>query len=133
TGAISSVKGEEFRNLPVASVDKVLQGRLAGVQVVNNGGAPGSSASIRIRGTGTVNDSDPLYVIDGVPTESIAGINQNNIESIEVLKDASASAIYGTRAANGVIIVTTRKGRRGGKTQMNLDFYTGFSNVIKTV
>jgi len=133
TGAISSVEGEEFKNLPVASVDKVLQGRLAGVQVVNNGGAPGSTASVRIRGTGTVNDSDPLYVVDGVPTGSIAGINQNNIESIEVLKDASASAIYGTRAANGVVIITTRKGRKGEKTQMNLDVYTGFSNVIKTI
>ena len=133
TGAISSVGGDEFKNLPVASVDKVLQGRLAGVQVVNNGGAPGSDASVRIRGTGTVNNSDPLYVVDGVPTGSIAGINQNNIESIEVLKDASASAIYGTRAANGVVIITTRKGRKGEKTQMNLDVYTGFSNVIKTL
>lgn len=133
TGAISSVKGEEFRNLPVASVDKVLQGRLSGVQVVNNGGAPGANASIRIRGTGTVNDSEPLYVIDGVPTGSISGINQNNIESIEVLKDASASAIYGTRAANGVVIITTRKGRAGTKTQINVDAYTGFSNLIKKI
>ncbi|SDM48262.1 SusC/RagA family TonB-linked outer membrane protein [Kriegella aquimaris] len=133
TGAISSVDGDDFKNLPVASVDKVLQGRLAGVQVVNNGGAPGAGASIRIRGTGTVNNSDPLYVIDGVPTGSIAGINQNNIESIEVLKDASASAIYGTRAANGVVIITTKKGRRGQKTEMTLDAYTGFSNVVKTI
>ncbi|OWW27403.1 SusC/RagA family TonB-linked outer membrane protein [Zobellia sp. OII3] len=133
TGAISSVSGDNFKNLPVSSVDKVLQGRLAGVQVVNNGGAPGAGASIRIRGTGTVNNSDPLYVIDGVPTSSIAGVNQNNIESIEVLKDASASAIYGTRAANGVVIITTKKGRKGEKTQMTLDSYVGFSNVVKTI
>ncbi|MGI9542055.1 MAG: TonB-dependent receptor plug domain-containing protein, partial [Cyclobacteriaceae bacterium] len=110
TGAISSVKGDDFKNLPISGIDKALQGRLAGVQVVPNGGAPGASTAIRIRGTGTVNNSEPLYIVDGIPTQNIDGINPNDIESIEVLKDASASAIYGTRAANGVVIITTRKG-----------------------
>ena len=132
TGAISSVKGEDFRNLPVEGIDKAIQGRIAGVQVVRNGGAPGASTAIRIRGTGTVNNSEPLYIVDGIPTSSIDGLNPNNIESIEVLKDASASAIYGTRAANGVVIVTTRKGE-SGKLSMNVNAYTGISNVAKTI
>lgn len=132
TGAISSVKGEDFRNQPVSGLDKALQGRVAGLQVVRNGGAPGASTAIRIRGTGTVNNSDPLYIVDGIPTINIDGINPNDIESVEVLKDASASAIYGTRAANGVVILTTRKGR-SGKLTMNVDAYTGISNVTKTL
>ena len=132
TGAISSIKGEDFKNQPVTGLDKALQGRIAGLQVVRNGGAPGGSTSIRIRGTGTVNNSDPLYIVDGVPTSNIDGINPNNIESVEVLKDASASAIYGTRAANGVVIITTRKGR-SGKMEVSVDMYTGFSNVTKTI
>ncbi len=133
TGAISSVKAEEIENLPVANVEKALQGRMSGVQVVNNGGAPGGETKIRIRGTGTVNNSDPLYVVDGVPTSNINGLNQNNIASLEVLKDASASAIYGTRAANGVVIITTKKGTKGQKPSINLNAYTGFSNVRKTI
>lgn len=132
TGAISSIKGDDFKNLPISGIDKALQGRMAGVQVVPNGGAPGGSVAIRIRGTGTVNNSEPLYVVDGIPTANIDGVNPNDIESIQVLKDASASAIYGTRAANGVVIVTTRKGK-SGKLNMNVDAYTGFSNVGKTL
>jgi len=133
TGAISSIKGDDFKNLPVSGIDKALQGRMAGVQVVPNGGAPGGSVAIRIRGTGTVNNSEPLYVVDGIPTANINGINPNDIESIQVLKDASASAIYGTRAANGVVIVTTRKGKSGEKLNVNVDVYSGFSNVVKTL
>jgi hypothetical protein len=93
TGAISSLRGEAIENIPVSTADKAIQGRIAGVQVIRNGGAPGSDTSIRIRGTGTVNNADPLYIIDGVPTSSITGINPIDIKSIEVLKDASASAI----------------------------------------
>ena len=130
TGAISSIKGEDFKNQPVTGLDKALQGRIAGLQVVRNGGAPGSSPKLRIRGTGTVNNSDPLYIVDGVPSSNIDGINPNNIESVEVLKDASASAIYGTRAANGVLIVTTKKGK-SGKMEVNFQMYTGFSNLMK--
>lgn len=132
TGAISSLNGADFQNIPVTSAEKAIQGRIAGVQVVRNGGAPGGSTSVRIRGTGTVNNSEPLYVIDGVPTSGIDGINPNDIKSIEVLKDASASAIYGTRAANGVVIVTTKKGRKG-QLNITVDAYTGISNVVKTL
>ena len=132
TGAISSLGGEAIENIPVSTADKAIQGRIAGVQVVRNGGAPGASASIRIRGTGTVNNADPLYIIDGIPTSSITGINPIDIKSIEVLKDASASAIYGTRAANGVVIVTTKRGVKG-QLNVTVDAYTGVSNVVKTL
>jgi TonB-linked SusC/RagA family outer membrane protein len=132
TGAISSVQGSDFIDQPVSGLDMALQGRLAGVQVVRNGGSPGASTSIRIRGTGTVNNSEPLYIVDGVPTSNIDGINPNNIESVEVLKDASASAIYGTRAANGVVIVTTKKGE-SGKLNMNINSYTGITTIGRTL
>ena len=132
TGAISSLKGEAIENVPVSTAEKAIQGRVAGVQIVRNGGAPGAASSIRIRGTGTVNNADPLYIIDGVPTSDIMGINPNDIQSIEVLKDASASAIYGTRAANGVVIITTKRGRKG-RLDVTLNTYTGMSNVVNTI
>ncbi|NJO02700.1 MAG: SusC/RagA family TonB-linked outer membrane protein [Bacteroidia bacterium] len=135
TGAISSVEGRDIQNIPVPGTSQALQGRVAGVQVVRNGGAPGERGRIRIRGTGTINDADPLVVIDGFPTSAAAidDVNPNDIESIEVLKDASASAIYGTRAANGVIIITTKRGNFNQKTRFSLNAYTGISNAINTV
>ncbi|MBB1645098.1 SusC/RagA family TonB-linked outer membrane protein [Sphingobacterium sp. UME9] len=138
TAAISSISGKDLENLPAASFDMLLQGRLAGVNVQNFSGAPGSSPTLAVRGTSAVslnysNDdyynviSNPLYVIDGVPqpteqfvgpntgtgTNYLAGLNPNDIESVDVLRDASAAAIYGSRAANGVIMITTKKGRNG--------------------
>ena len=133
TGAISQVKGQDFENLPVASSSQALQGRAAGVQVVRNGGAPGSTGSIRIRGVGTINNADPLIIVDGFPGSSLDDVNPNDIESIEVLKDASASAIYGTRAANGVIIVTTKRGKTNENLKFSVNAYTGFSNAINTL
>lgn len=133
TGSISSVKGSDFANLPVVGASQALQGRAAGVNVVRNGGAPGEGGSIRIRGTGTVNNADPLVVIDGVPSGSINDINPNDIASIEVLKDASSSAIYGQRAANGVILVTTKRGSFNEKLSVSLNVYTGVSSAIKTI
>jgi TonB-dependent SusC/RagA subfamily outer membrane receptor len=97
----------------VAVAQQALQGRTAGVNIVRNGGAPGDPGAIRIRGVGTVNDANPLIIIDGVPAGGLSDVNPNDIESIDVLKDASASAIYGTRAANGVVIVTTKRGKFG--------------------
>lgn len=125
TGAVSSVKSDLLENKPIASFDNALRGQIAGVQVRQNDGQPGGGASIRIRGTTSINGTnEPLYVIDGVPliSESVtdgqgltinplSSLSTNDIESIEVLKDASASAIYGARGANGVILVTTKKGR----------------------
>lgn len=130
TGAITTVKSDELRQLPVADVNQALQGRAAGVYVSNNG-SPGRGATIRIRGIGTVNNNGPLYVIDGVPAGGLNSINPADIESVEILKDASASAIYGSRAANGVILITTKKGK-AGKARVSLDSYYGTQSVWNT-
>lgn len=133
TGSVSSVSGEAVENLPVAGASQALQGRAAGVNVVRNGGAPGSGGSIRIRGTGTINSADPLVVIDGVPSGGINDINPNDIASIEVLKDASTSAIYGLRAANGVVIITTKRGKFNEGIKVSLNAYSGVSTPVKTI
>ncbi len=134
TGSISSIKGKEFENLPVSSTQQALQGRTAGVNIVRSGGEPGNSGAIRIRGVGTVNDANPLIIIDGVPSDGpLIDVNPNDIESVEVLKDASASAIYGTRAANGVVIVTTKRGKFGQGLKMSVNGYSGISNRIKSI
>ncbi|ULQ53279.1 SusC/RagA family TonB-linked outer membrane protein [Flavihumibacter fluvii] len=133
TGAVASIKGDEIKNLPTSSAVQSLQGRTAGVNVVRNGGSPGNTGSIRIRGTGTINNADPLIVIDGVPAGNLNSVNPNDIASIEVLKDASASAIYGTRAANGVVIVTTKRGGFELPSTITVNAYTGFSQARKTI
>lgn len=129
TGAISSVGSEQIRALPVPNLASAIQGRAAGVQVTN-AGAPGTDPIVRVRGIGTVGNNDPLYVIDGVPAGGLNQINPADIESIEVLKDASAAAIYGSRAANGVILVTTKKGT-AGKMQVNMESYYGTQSAWK--
>jgi TonB-linked SusC/RagA family outer membrane protein len=123
TGAVTVLTSEDFNKGPVTSADQMIQGKVAGLQIINGGGSPGESATIRIRsGSSLSANNDPLYVIDGVPVASggieggknpLTTINQNNIESITVLKDASATAIYGSRASNGVIIITTKRGKAG--------------------
>lgn len=145
TGSVSSVKADELKSTPSTTFDQALQGRAAGVQVVQSSGVPGGGTSIRIRGTSSVNaSSEPLYVIDGMLINNdmgevsvggsgpnigpLASINPNDIESIEILKDASASAIYGSRGANGVILITTKRGKAGvGK--INVDCYYGVQEV----
>ncbi|GAB3949748.1 TonB-dependent receptor [Spirosoma harenae] len=125
TGAVSTVTPKEITALPVPNVASALQGRVPGVSVVNNGG-PGSSPIVQIRGIGSISyGSGPLYVIDGVPTGDLNSFNTNDIESLEVLKDASSAAIYGSRAANGVILITTKKGGRDSKIRVTLDTYVG--------
>lgn len=131
TGTISSVKGDDFKNLPVSNAAQALQGRASGVDIIRDDGAPGAAYAIRVRGTGTINNSDPLIVIDGVPATNLNDINPNDIASIEILKDASSSAIYGTRAANGVVLVTTKKGNYGDQLSTTVNVYTGQSNVTK--
>ena len=133
TGSISSVKGEDLVSIPVRSAAEGLQGKVAGVTITSTGGSPGTAPSVRIRGIGTVNGNDPLYVVDGFPQSDIGWLNQNDIESMEILKDASAEAIYGSRGANGVIILVTKKGvmSRTHKMNVNLDMYYGFQNVTK--
>jgi TonB-linked SusC/RagA family outer membrane protein len=134
TGSISSVKGADIQNLPVSSVTQALDGRASGVNIVRNDGSPGAAPSIRIRGTGTINDANPLVVIDGVPSsnpDALSDVNPNDIASVEILKDASSSAIYGTRAANGVVLVTTKKGSYGQKLSTSVNAYTGISNTTR--
>jgi TonB-linked SusC/RagA family outer membrane protein len=124
TGSISSISSAQIENVPVTTLDQALQGRSAGVNVLNNDGAPGGGVNIQIRGIGSFGNNDPLFVVDGYP---IAGnlntINPGDIASIDILKDASATAIYGNRAANGVVIVSTKRGNRNG-VQLSLDALT---------
>jgi TonB-dependent starch-binding outer membrane protein SusC len=129
TGAVSSVSGKTLTELPSLSISEALQGRVAGLLVTNNG-SPGTQPIVRIRGISSISyASDPLYVIDGFPTGNLATIDVRDIETVDVLKDASAAAIYGSRATNGVIMITTKKGRRDGKLHVNLDSYIG-SQVV---
>jgi len=129
TGAMSNVKAEEISAVPVANAVEALQGRAAGVLVVNTGG-PGTEPSVSIRGLGSFNNNAPLYVVDGVIVGNLSGISQNDIESINVLKDASTTAVYGAKGANGVIMVTTKKGVKG-QTQLSLNAFTGFQTQPK--
>lgn len=129
SGAIGSVSSKEISAQPVINVSQALQGRVAGVSVTNNG-APGAAPIIRIRGIGTINNADPLYVVDGFPTGDLNSFDTRDIESVEVLKDASAAAIYGSRAANGVILITTKKGS-SNEFRVNFDSYIGVENAWK--
>ena len=125
TGAIATVSSRELIQLPVPSIESAIQGRVAGVSVVSNG-SPGESPIVRIRGIGSISySSSPLYVVDGFPTGDLNNFDSRDIESVDVLKDASAAAIYGSRAANGVIIITTKKGAKDGKLHVSYDGYVG--------
>ncbi|HEX7757425.1 MAG TPA: TonB-dependent receptor [Niabella sp.] len=147
TGAITSVNARDIANTPVKDVLSAMQGRMAGVQVVSNSGAPGDGISVTVRGQSSLNaGNDPLYVVDGVPIETtsisqlngfeshglspLSYINPSDIESIEVLKDAASTAIYGSRAANGVVIITTKNGKIG-QPKINLNFYAGVSTITR--
>ena len=153
TTAIGSVKARDLANQPVASFDQALAAKIAGVQVSQTSGAPGAALSVRVRGTGSISaGNDPLYVIDGIPLSRdtkfatggtntqfpdnpinvLSTINTDDIESIEVLKDASASAIYGSRGSNGVVLLTTKRGKEG-KTVINYDSYVGTQQVSKKI
>lgn len=128
TGAISTVSSKDIVAVPITNAESALQGRAAGVTVVN--GAPGSNPTVSIRGLSTMGNSAPLYVIDGVLTGNLSGLSPNDIESISVLKDASTTALYGSKAFNGVIVVTTKKGKKG-PGQLNFSTYVGGQEVTK--
>lgn len=114
TGSVSKVNSEKLGGRPIADVASALQGQMSGVEIRTTSGEPGSGIQIRVRGAASINaSSDPLYVVDGIPVDDLTSLNPNDIESIEVLKDASSSAIYGSRGANGVVLVTTKKGKDG--------------------
>ena len=131
TGAITSVSAEDLNKAPVAGLDQALQGRAAGVTVTTNSGQPGEWATIRIRGIGSaIGGNDPLFVVDGVITGDIRFLAPADIQSMEILKDASATAIYGSRGANGVILVTTKSGGQG-KANISFDAYWGIQNRWK--
>jgi TonB-dependent starch-binding outer membrane protein SusC len=128
TAAIAKVSSDDLAGTAPVRMDNALKGLAAGVNVTSSSGQPGAAARIRIRGTGTINNSDPLYIVDGMPIEGgLDYLNPNNIESIEVLKDAASGAIYGARAANGVVLVTTKEGKLG-KAQINYNFSTGWQS-----
>jgi TonB-linked SusC/RagA family outer membrane protein len=133
TGAVSTVQGNTLQQTPTPSVSQTLQGKVAGVQVTPASGAPGSQAIIRIRGTGTLNNASPLYVVDGMMTDNIDYLNPEDVASVEVLKDASATAIYGSRGANGVIIITTKKGTPSRTTQWSARAYVGTQSVLHQI
>jgi len=144
TSAIASVSSEQIKDMPLVGLDQAIQGRAAGVQVTNNSGAPGGGVSIRIRGTSSLGaGNEPLYVVDGVPINNtqtfnqqtgeervngMSNINPADIQSIEILKDAASTSIYGARAANGVVLITTKRGK-AGKPQIDLNTWYGFSQV----
>lgn len=133
TGAVSSVKGKDIGRVATANVEQALQGKVSGVYVAPSSGAPGAGAVIRIRGTGTLNNANPLYVIDGMITYDASYLNPEDVESIEVLKDASAAAIYGSRGANGVIIITTKTGIPRDRALIKASAYWGVQEVARKI
>jgi TonB-linked SusC/RagA family outer membrane protein len=131
TGSVSSISGDLIAKVPITTLDQGLQGRSAGVQVTNNDGAPGSGVQILIRGVGSFGDNNPLYVVDGYPTRNISTLNPNDIATIDILKDASAAAIYGNQASNGVVMITTKRGSKHG-TQVTFDAEAAIQSRPKT-
>ena len=140
TSAISSISGKDIKGIPTISTDALLQGKAAGVQVMTNTGAPGSSVSVKIRGIVTTGDAQPLYVVDGMPMASgrgdnyfgINSLNPGDIESIQILKDASSAAIYGSRGSNGVVLITTKRGKTG-KPRISFDSYYGVQSQANRI
>lgn len=131
TGSVSSVQGDDLRAIPVASAAEAITGKLAGVQVLSTEGSPDAEMRIRVRGGGSITqDNSPLFIVDGFPVSSISDIAPSDIQSIDVLKDASSTAIYGSRGANGVIIVTTKSGK-SGKLTVSYNSYLGFKKIAK--
>lgn len=128
TGSVAVVSAEQLTDTPVATFAEALQGKASGVYISTTG-APGADTTIRIRGVGSLNGSDPLVVVDGVSNVSIDAVNPNDIESLQVLKDASATAIYGAQGANGVIIITTRQGTKTGRVRVSYDGYVGWGKM----
>ena len=133
TGSVGKVKAKQIENVPIASIDQILQGKVAGLQSVAATGQPGRNADVRLRGIGSITaGSSPLYVVDGIPLTDgtrLASFDPNIIESVSVLKDADATSIYGSRGANGVILITTKRGKGDGKTTVRFDYEQGNNNI----
>jgi TonB-linked SusC/RagA family outer membrane protein len=133
TGATSNFKGADLAALNTSSAMEALQGIAAGVSITKNSGAPGAGTRVTIRGLGTIGNSNPLYIVDGVYVGNIDYLNPSDIESIDVLKDAASAAIYGSRAANGVVLVTTVKGHKGRPAKISYDYFYGIQNIYKNL
>jgi TonB-linked SusC/RagA family outer membrane protein len=134
TTSVVSVSNKEIENRPITSAAQAIEGKAAGVQVVQPSGKPGADLSIRVRGATSVQaGNEPLYVVDGVPTTDISALNASDIENMQILKDASSAAIYGARAANGVVLITTKHGNKNAPTMVQLNAYTGISKIGKTL
>lgn len=133
SGAVASVKMDEVSDMAVTGINHALQGKMSGVTVYQTSGAPGASASVRVRGLGTIGNNDPLYVIDGMPADNMNDVNPGDIERIDVLKDAASAAIYGSRAANGVVIIQTKKGKKSEKISVTFNTHHGFNTATKKV
>ncbi|MDR6969404.1 TonB-linked SusC/RagA family outer membrane protein [Flavobacterium arsenatis] len=134
TGAVGTLSGDEIKRQPISSVAEALTGRIAGVRVTSSEGSPDSEIIIRIRGGASLSqDASPLYIVDGFPVNNINDISPSDIENITVLKDASSTAIYGSRGANGVVLVTTKSGKNGEKVNVSFDTFTGFKKIANTV
>lgn len=133
TGSVSRISAEDINATPIVALDRALQGRVTGVNVTTNSGKPGSGTTIRIRGAGSINaGNNPLYVVDGLPVSDLNSINPGDIETIDILKDASSTAIYGSRGNNGVVIVTTKRGK-SGKATLSYDGYYGSQSALRTI
>ena len=130
TGAVASVKMDNLKDMASVGISDALQGRMSGVTILQNSGAPGSGTAIHVRGVGTFGNKEPLYVIDGVPADNMNDLSPSDIERVDVLKDASSSAIYGSRAANGVVLIQTKRGKEG-KPSVSFNTYHGFSSPAK--
>ena len=131
-GSVASVGGKELENVPAASFDQALQGKATGLSVVSASGEPSRASSFQIRGTNSINSgTTPLFILDGVPVEASTfnAISPNDIESVSVLKDASATSIYGARAANGVVVITTKRGKQAGEAKIGFTAQWGFSQL----
>lgn len=134
TGSVATLSGAELKKQPISSVAEALTGRIAGVKVTSSEGSPDADISIRIRGGGSLTqDGSPLIIVDGFPVNSMNDISPSDVETITVLKDASSTAIYGSRGANGVILITTKSGKNGEKISVSYDMFTGFKHIAKTV
>jgi TonB-linked SusC/RagA family outer membrane protein len=131
TGSVGTVKAKELERIPTASLEQALQGKMAGVYVSPSSGEPGAGATIRIRGTGTLNNASPLFVVDGMLLDDISFLNPQDVASVEVLKDASSTAIYGNRGANGVIIITTKRGLTDTKASVTFNSYYGTQQIAR--
>lgn len=133
TGSVSSIKMDNLKDMSVSGINSALQGRMSGVTVLQSSGAPGSGTSIRIRGLGTFGNNEPLYIIDGMQSDNMNDINPSDIDRIDVLKDASSAAIYGSRAANGVVLIKTKKGKKGDKVNIAFNASHGYASPQRKI